>query len=366
MLNRSLSLLVLGTLGSVSVLPQAVISTHSGVINAAEGSVSIDNQPFEQKPGRFPSLKEGSTLRTSAGRAEVLLTPDVILRLGSNSAVRMVSNSFSDTRVGFLSGSAILESGEAASTPVTILYGDYEVQSRENSVYRFDSESPELTVLKGKAKVSLAGQSLVIGKDHTTALTEGLHAREAGPAARDSLDSWTQERDEALSTDSDAASKTTDDLSVAENWDDGSGLADPYSGVAPAAPGSSLSPFGISPSSPTASIHGAPLSPFGLYSNIYAYPMIEPFLLYPVAYYPVPAILRPSRIVGLNSVLPFAARPAAGIPPVWRPRIPASLTMPIRPTATMPTRPSATMPMRPAATRPVVIGAPHVGVAGHR
>ena len=231
MLNRSLSLLVLGTLGSVSVLPQAVISTHSGVINAAEGSVSIDNQPFEQKPGRFASLAEGSTLRTGAGRAELLLTPDVILRVGANSAVRMVSSGFSDTRVGFLNGSAILESGEAANTPVTILYRDYEVQSRENSVYRFDSESPELTVLKGKAKVSLAGQSLVIGKDHVAELRGALHAQEAGPRTKDALDSWAQEREEALTADSDALNQTTDDLDVAENWEDGSGLSDPYSGL---------------------------------------------------------------------------------------------------------------------------------------
>jgi hypothetical protein len=354
-LHRALSLPILGALASFSVLPQAVISTHSGLVNFVDGSVSIDSQPISEKPGKFASLKEGSTLQTGAGRAEVLLTPDVILRVGANSAVRMVSNSFADTRVAFLSGSAILESGESADTPVTILYRDYEVQSRENSTYRFDSESPGLTVLKGKAKVSLNTQSLVIGKDHAMQFTGALHAQEPGDRADDALDRWAKERDQALAADSEAVGKTTDDLSVAEAWQDGSGLADPYAGLSFSSPGSLQSPYGISPNSQIGSIYAVPASPLNLYSTNYSYPTLEQSLPYPVAFYLWPVIVRSSRHLGINPVLPFGSRPGSGISPIWRPRVPAAVGMPLRPPVIS----------RPLVTRPPMIAAPHV-TAGHR
>src|SRR5689334_14600218 len=83
---------------------QAVISAHSGVVHFSEGSVFIDDQPLDQKVGTFPNIKEGSTLRTEKGRAEILLTPGIFLRLDENSSIRMRSNSLEDTRVEFIRG----------------------------------------------------------------------------------------------------------------------------------------------------------------------------------------------------------------------------------------------------------------------
>ncbi|HEX4807685.1 MAG TPA: FecR domain-containing protein [Bryobacteraceae bacterium] len=369
MLNRSFSLLVLSAFACFPVLPQAVISTHSGVINVAEGSVSIDSQPFAQRPGKFTSLKEGSTLRTEDGRAEVLLTPNVILRVGANSAIRMVSNSFADTRVEFLSGSAILESQESADTPATILYKDYEVQSRENSTYKFDSGSAAVTVLKGKAKVSLHAQSLVIGKDQAIEFTGALQAKNMDTHGEDVLDSWAKQRDQTLEADDDAASKTTDDLSVAEGWLGDSGLGDSSSGISPSSPSALLSPYGVSPNAPDGSLYVAPLSPVDTYSSISPYGAFVPGLPYPFGIYVLPVVLRPSRVIGINPVLPispFGSRPVSGFP-IWHPRTPATVTMPTRPSmiGTMPSRPptrpamiAAPRPMavRPMAARPMAVG----------
>ena len=61
---------------------QLVVSTHSGLVYSFEGSVCIGDQRLEPKFGKFPNLGEGHYLRTERGRAEVLLTPGVVLRLG--------------------------------------------------------------------------------------------------------------------------------------------------------------------------------------------------------------------------------------------------------------------------------------------
>src|SRR5258705_1387202 len=84
---------------------QTVISAHSGLIHYAEGRVLLDGKPVEVKITNFPEVKENMELRTEDGRAEVLLNPGVFLRLAENSAVRMVANKLSDTKVEFLSGS---------------------------------------------------------------------------------------------------------------------------------------------------------------------------------------------------------------------------------------------------------------------
>src|SRR5271163_2603282 len=100
---RTLFLTVL----AVSASGQAVISTHSGVVHYFEGAVYLNDQPLEPRLGRFLSMPEGAELRTEEGRAEVLLTPGVFLRIDRNSAIRMVSSSLADSRVELLSGSAM-------------------------------------------------------------------------------------------------------------------------------------------------------------------------------------------------------------------------------------------------------------------
>ncbi len=93
---------------------QSVISAHSGVIHFSEGSVFVDDQPVEQRLGKFYDVNQGSELRTQDGKAEVLLTPGVFLRVGENSAIRMLSNDLTNTRVELLNGSAIVESTDVA------------------------------------------------------------------------------------------------------------------------------------------------------------------------------------------------------------------------------------------------------------
>src|SRR5215467_10759511 len=95
-----------------SAWAQSVISAHSGVVHYVEGEVAIDGASIHPKFAEFPDLKDGQVLAAAEGRAEVLLTPGVFLRLAENSSVRMISNSLADTRIEFVSGSAIIEIAE--------------------------------------------------------------------------------------------------------------------------------------------------------------------------------------------------------------------------------------------------------------
>src|SRR5262249_5886273 len=108
-MNRSscaaVSVSILVAFSGTAALGQSVISARTGLIHYVEGRVTLDGKPVEVKVSMFPEVKENMELRTEDGRVEVLLNPGVFLRLAENSAVRMLTNKLSDTKLEFLSGS---------------------------------------------------------------------------------------------------------------------------------------------------------------------------------------------------------------------------------------------------------------------
>src|SRR6516165_4842947 len=115
-------------LSAGSAWAQQVISAHSGVIHKVEGQVLLDGQQVHQKFGEFPDMKNGQTLLTEDGRAEVLLTPGVILRIAGSSSFKMVSNIRSDTRLEMLTGSSLIEVGELLpSNAITLIFHDVHI-----------------------------------------------------------------------------------------------------------------------------------------------------------------------------------------------------------------------------------------------
>ena len=151
----SFSTLALVTLLALPADGQSVISTRSGVIHFFEGAVYLGETPMEPHLGKFPCMAEGAELRTAQGRAEVLLTPGVFLRMGERSAIRLVNNDLADTRVELVAGSAMVDSAKpAAGTSVTLIYKDWRMRLLQKGSYRIDSEPPRLSVRQGDAEVS--------------------------------------------------------------------------------------------------------------------------------------------------------------------------------------------------------------------
>ncbi len=194
---------------SVAALAQStVISARSGLIHYVEGQVYLGDQLVETKFGSFPEVKENQQLKTQEGRAEVLLTPGVFLRLGENSSFRMLTNRLIDTRLDFVSGAAILEAEEILKdNSVTVAYHDATVHPTKKGVYRFDSDGGELRVFDGSAEVTAAGQTVEVKEGHLIAL-DTLEVRKFDKTSTDALNRWSERRDGYVSMANVAAANT--------------------------------------------------------------------------------------------------------------------------------------------------------------
>ncbi len=196
---------------------QTIVSAHSGVVNFFEGSVLVDGEVLEHKFGRFDEIKPGSELHTNLGRAEILLTPGVILRVDENSTIRMVSNKLADTRLEFIGGAAILDSRRAApGAPVLIVYKDFQMRFAKSGRYRFDSEPAHLRVDEGEADVAVRDKSLVVKAGQVIPFSAPLTARAAVNGDDTGLDRWDNDRSASISADNQSAADS-DNLSSALN-----------------------------------------------------------------------------------------------------------------------------------------------------
>ncbi len=198
------STLVVATVLTPSADGQSVISTRSGIVHFFEGAVYLGNEPLEPHLGKFPCMAEGSELRTAQGRAELLLTPGVFLRVGELSSVRLVKNDLSDTRVELVAGSAIVDSQEPnAGTSVTLLYKDWRVRFLQKGIYRIDSEPPRLLVRQGDAEVSAgaAGTPVSVKQGMDLPFAAVLVPENSIDAPTDALASWDHGRSESISAD---------------------------------------------------------------------------------------------------------------------------------------------------------------------
>lgn len=181
---------------------QSVISTHSGVVHFFEGAVYLDDQRLEAHLGKFPTVAQGAELRTAIGRAEVLLTPGVFLRIGERSAVRMVSNDLADTQVEFQSGSVMVDSAEPnPDTSVTIVYKNWKVHAAQKGVYRIDSDPPRLWVLQGAAEVAAGGQPVTVEQGMSVPFAEVLVPEPSSEPPADGLSDWAKGRGQSIVAD---------------------------------------------------------------------------------------------------------------------------------------------------------------------
>ncbi len=228
------SLAPLALLAAFPAFAQSVISVHSGVVHFSEGSVFIDNQAVDQKLGTFANVKEGSMLRTEHGRAEVLLTPGVFLRVDENSSVRMISSAITDTQVEFLQGSIIIDSLDApGDSPVIAVYKESKVRFPKHGIYRLDSEpAPLLQVYSGEAEVAHDGKTSSIDASHLFFFAAATETKKFDNGTDDEFYAWARDRSEAITSENQLAAQTAKDPADIDN-----GLAVPgdptFGGVGP-------------------------------------------------------------------------------------------------------------------------------------
>lgn len=217
---RIAALALLGFASGFPASAQSVVSTHSGVVYFFTGTVFVGDQRLEQRFGRFPDVAQGSELRTETGRAEVLLTPGVILRVAENSSIRMISNKLSDTQVELLTGSAIVESNEPAKdTAVTLIHKKWQMHLAKTGVYRVDATPPHVESYKGEVEVKTAGlkDPVTVKEGDSLPLADVLLTEESKAPDADSFKTWAMNRSQAVAADNATAAEIIDDPSQFDN-----------------------------------------------------------------------------------------------------------------------------------------------------
>ena len=154
-------------LGAMSLYGQSVISAKAGVVHYTEGEVKVgtgaDAAQVEMKTGgRYTEMKDGQELTTGEGRAEVLLNPGVFLRVGENSAVKMISSRLADTRLELKRGVALVEVTEVSKdNAVTMLVKNASVTFSKMALVRLDFETG-IRIYKGEAQVMAGGTPQIL------------------------------------------------------------------------------------------------------------------------------------------------------------------------------------------------------------
>lgn len=233
-------------LAAGAALAQSVISARSGMVHYMEGRVLLADKPIVEKAGEFPSLKDNQVLQTEAGRAEVLLTPGVFLRLPENSSIRMVSSRLTDTRVEVVSGSALVECADLPKdNAVTLIYKDWNVSLSKKGLYRVDTDPARLRVFDGEAQVVAPKQAVEVKKAKELYFGPVLSAEKFDSKQTDELYRWSSRRSEYLSMASISAAKSLRDSG--SGWSTSGWSFNPWYGMYTFVPynGVYMSPFGF-------------------------------------------------------------------------------------------------------------------------
>jgi hypothetical protein len=176
-----------------------------GTLNYVEGEASMGDQSLDSKSVGSATLQDGQVLETGNGKAEVLLTPGVYLRLGSNSSVKMVSSSITNTQVALNQGQAMLEVDEIyKQNNIHISQPGADSRIEKNGLYAFDAGKNQVRVFDGKAVVSADDHNTTVKGGHELALNttgklkaQGFDKNEV--QKNDDLYRWSSLRSEYLS-----------------------------------------------------------------------------------------------------------------------------------------------------------------------
>ena len=240
MTYKTLSLsLTVGCVLAGAAYGQHVISARSGLIHYIEGEVFLGDKAVTQKLGEYPDMKAGEHLRTEAGRAEVLLTPGVFLRLSENSEIALTANALTDTRIDVVKGSVLLEAGEVSkehSIEFTVAGSVLEVRKR--GVFRIDATTPpRVRAFDGEITIADVGRSLAVKEGRQAMLTAVPVVEKFAKDETDAFYRWAGRRSGYLALANISASRRMYDQYGNSGWLVGGWYYNPYFGMFTYVPG---------------------------------------------------------------------------------------------------------------------------------
>jgi hypothetical protein len=162
---KSVALLTFVGAASLPLSAQAVRSALPGTVNYVEGQVSINGNPLNTKQDGSIQVQPNQNLMTASGHAEMLLSPGVFVRSGSNSDIRLVSNGLANPAIEVVRGEAMVEVDQkAVDAQIDILEHGATASILKEGLYRFGSDQNRIEVVDGKLRVTENGQTKELSK----------------------------------------------------------------------------------------------------------------------------------------------------------------------------------------------------------
>lgn len=138
-----------------------------GTLNYVEGQASVGAQSLDANSVGAVELHPGQTLTTQNGKAEILLTPGVFVRLGDQGSVTMISSSLIDTRMSIDRGESLVEVAEIhPENELRILEDGKSTELLKVGLYDFNETLHEVRVLDGEALLEVGEKGIKIKAGH--------------------------------------------------------------------------------------------------------------------------------------------------------------------------------------------------------
>lgn len=123
-----------------------------GTLNYVEGQAFIGSESLSSKSVGSTELQPSQALTSREGKAEILLTPGVFLRVGSKSSVRMISPNLTNTEVEVQRGEAQVEVDQIyKQNDLLVMEDGATTQLQKRGVYDFNADLRVVRVLDGQA-----------------------------------------------------------------------------------------------------------------------------------------------------------------------------------------------------------------------
>jgi hypothetical protein len=142
-------------------------SAVPGTLNYVEGQAYVADQPIDHNSIGKTTLEVGQSLNTDTGKAEILLTPGVFLRVGDNTSVKMIAGSLTDTEIRIDRGHAMIEVDQIyPQNNLQIDEGNATAKILKPGLYDFDLQQNQMRVFDGEAVVRDGDKQLKLKADH--------------------------------------------------------------------------------------------------------------------------------------------------------------------------------------------------------
>jgi hypothetical protein len=116
-------------------------------------------------------LDPGQAVSTQNGKVEMLLTPGVFLRVGSNSIVQMVSPALENTVVRVDKGRAMVEVDQIhPENNIRVEQNGASTKLVKAGLYDFDADHGQIRVFDGQAEVLVGGRDMEVKSEHELSL----------------------------------------------------------------------------------------------------------------------------------------------------------------------------------------------------